>query len=61
MKHSKIESQFYGVNARHQNGKYENIIKDVTTGASTALLHADHIWSNAIHAYLWTTDILCQP
>ena len=33
---------FCGVNAHHQNGKAENRIKDVTTGARTALLHASH-------------------
>ena len=44
---------FCGVNAHHQNGKAENRIKDVTTGARTALLHAAHRWPKAIHASLW--------
>ena len=44
---------FCGVNAHHQNGKAENRIKDITTGARTALLHASHRWPKAIHASLW--------
>ena len=43
---------FCEVNAHHQNGKSENIIKDVTT-----LLHSDHCWPNAIHAFLWLSAI----
>ena len=57
----KMTLRFFGIDSCHQNGKSEKIIKDVTTGASTALFHAYHLWSNAIRAYLWTTDILCQP
>ena len=48
---------FYGINAHNQNGKDENIIKDVTTGARTDLLHSYHHWPNAIHASLWTSAI----
>ena len=48
---------FFGVNTHHKNGKAENRIKDVTTGARTALLHAYHLWPNATHASLWTADI----
>ena len=44
---------FCGVNFHHQNRNSKNIIKDVTTGARTALLQADHPWTNIIHAYLW--------
>ena len=44
---------FCGVNAHHQNGKAENRIRDVTQGARTALLHANHRWPKAIHASLW--------
>ena len=44
---------FCGVNAHHQNGKAENRIKDITTGARTALLHASHRWPRTIHASLW--------
>ena len=44
---------FCGVNAHHQNGKAENRIRDVTTGARTSLLHAAHRWPKAIHASLW--------
>jgi hypothetical protein len=43
---------FCGVNAHHQNGKAENIIKDVTTGGRTALLHAAHRWPAATDASL---------
>ena len=55
-----IEKQtlsFCGVKAHHQNGKSENIIKDLTTGARTDLLHADHLWPNAINASLWPANI----
>ena len=48
---------FYGINAHNQNGKDENIIKDVTTRARTDLLRSDHHWPNAIHASLWTSAI----
>ena len=48
---------FCGVNAHHQNGKAENRIKDVTTGARTALLHASHRWPKAIHASLWPSAL----
>ena len=34
---SKRTLSFCGVNDHHQNGKPENIVKDVTTGESTAL------------------------
>ena len=44
---------FCGVNAHHQNGRAESRIKDVTTGARTALLHAAHRWPKAINAALW--------
>ena len=44
---------FCGVNAHHQNGKAENRIRDITTGARTALLHASHRWPKTIHASLW--------
>ena len=37
---SKETLSFCGLNAHHQNGKEENRIKDVTTGARTQLLHA---------------------
>ena len=46
-----------GVNAHHQNRKPENIIKDVTTGAMTALLHAYHCWTNAIHSSLLPASV----
>jgi hypothetical protein len=39
--------------AHHQNGKAENRIRDVTTGARTSLLHAAHRWPKALNAYLW--------
>ena len=38
---------FCGVNAHYQNGKAERRIKEVTTGARTALLHAAHRWPKA--------------
>ena len=44
---------FCGVNAHHQNGRAENRIRDVTTNARTALLHAAHRWPKAIHPSLW--------
>ena len=44
---------FCGVNTHHQNGKAERRIKDVTTGARKALLHAAHRWPKAIHPSLW--------
>ena len=50
---SKRTLSFCGVNDHHQNGKPKNIVKDVTTGESTALLHSDHFWINEIHASLW--------
>jgi hypothetical protein len=48
---------FCGVNAHHQNGKAEVRIKDVTTGARTALLHAAHRWPKAIDASLWPSAL----
>jgi hypothetical protein len=48
---------FCGVNAHHQNGKAEARIKDVTTGARTALLHAAHRWPKAIDASLWPSAL----
>jgi len=48
---------FCGVNAHHQNGKAENRIKDITTGARTALLHAAHRWPKAVHASLWPASL----
>src|SRR5210317_1982714 len=44
---------FCGPNAHHQNGKAENRIKDVTTHARTALLHAAHRWPQAVNVHLW--------
>ena len=44
---------FCGPNAHHQNGKAENRIKDLTTHARTALLHAAHRWPEAVNAHLW--------
>ena len=43
---------FCGVNSHHQNWKAERLIKDVTTGAMTALLHSAHRWPKAIHPSL---------
>jgi hypothetical protein len=48
---------FCGVNAHHQNGKAENRIKDVTTGARTSLLHAAHSWPKVVNAALWSAAI----
>ena len=48
---------FCGVNAHHQNGRAEARIKDVTTGARTALLHAAHRWPKAINAALWPSAL----
>ena len=45
---------FCGVNAHHQNGKSDDIIKDVTTGVRKFILHASHCWRNVIYASLWT-------
>src|SRR5210317_575444 len=44
---------FCGPYAHHQNGKAENRIKDITTHARTALLHAAHRWPKAVNAHLW--------
>ena len=44
---------FCGPNVRHQNGKAENRIKDLTLHARTALLHAAHRWPEAINVHLW--------
>lgn len=44
---------FCGPNAHHQNGKAENRIKDITTNARTALLHAAHRWPEAVNSHLW--------
>lgn len=44
---------FCGPNAHHQNGKAENRIKDITTHARTALLHAAHRWPEAVNVHLW--------
>ena len=52
-KHATQQKQtfiFCGVDDHHHNEKHDNRIKDVTIGASTALLHAAHNWTNAIHA-----------
>ena len=54
---SKQTLSFCDINAHNQNGKDENIIKDVTTRARTDLLRSDHHWPNAIHASLWTSAI----
>ena len=48
---------FCGVNAHHQNGQAESRVKDVTTGARTALLHAAHRWPKAINAALWPSAL----
>ena len=48
---------FCGVNAHHQNGRAESRVKDVTTGARTALLHAAHRWPKAINAALWPSAL----
>jgi hypothetical protein len=48
---------FCGVNAHHQNGRAEARIKDITTNARTALLHAAHCWPKAIHASLWPSAL----
>jgi hypothetical protein len=48
---------FCGVNAHHQNGRAEARIKDITTNARTALLHAAHRWPKAIHASLWPSAL----
>jgi hypothetical protein len=48
---------FCGVNAHHQNGRAESRIKDVTTNARTALLHAAHRWPKAINAALWPAAV----
>lgn len=55
--HAKQGLTFCGVNAHHQNGKAESRIKDVTTNARTALLHAAHRWPKAIHPSLWPSSI----
>ena len=44
---------FCGVNAHHQNGKAEAMIKVLSTGARSSLLHAAHRWPKAINASLW--------
>ena len=44
---------FCGVNAHHQNSKAEQKIKDVTKGARTSLLHADHRWPKAVSLLMW--------
>ena len=44
---------FCGVNAYHQNVRAENRIKDLTTNARTALIHAAHRWPDAIDSALW--------
>ena len=44
---------FCGVNAHHQNGVAERMIKELSEGARTSLLHAMHRWPKAIHPALW--------
>ena len=44
---------FCGVNAHHQNGKAECVIRDCTDGTRTSLLHTSHRWPKAIDASLW--------
>ena len=44
---------FWGVNARHQNGKAKRRIGGINTGTRVSLLHASHHWSNTINASLW--------
>ena len=48
---------FCGPNAHHQNGKAESRIKDITTHAMTALLHAAHRWPEAVNAHLWPAAV----
>ena len=48
---------FCGVNAHHQNGVAERMIKELSEGARTSLLHAMHRWPKAIHTALWPAAI----
>ena len=50
---SKQTLSFCGVNAYHQNRKTEKIIKDITTGVRTQLLHAAHRWPAVNDESLW--------
>ena len=44
---------FCGFDAHHQNGKAENGVKDISICTKIMLLHASHVWPNAIHSSLW--------
>ena len=52
--HAKQTILFCGVNVHHQNSRAERRIRDVTEGATAALLHASHHWPKAIHSALWS-------
>jgi hypothetical protein len=42
-----------GVNAHHQNGKFEKRIRDLQEFGQTAMLHASTRWPDAINSFLW--------
>jgi hypothetical protein len=42
-----------GVNAHHQNGKVERRIRQLHDLARTSLLHAIHMWPQAVNTFLW--------
>lgn len=48
---------FCGLNAHHQNGKSENMIKDLTTNSRTSLIHAAHQWPDTIGNALWPATL----
>ena len=56
LKNVKQNFSFCGVNYHHQNGKADNIIKDVNIEARTTLLHAGHIFPRSIHNSLCTAS-----
>ena len=57
IKLSNQKLSFCGVNAHHHNGKAENCIKDIMSGARTTPLHAVHRWPQGINASLWPAAI----
>jgi hypothetical protein len=42
-----------GVNAHHQNGKFERQIRQLQDLARTSLRHAIHGWPQAVNTFLW--------
>jgi hypothetical protein len=41
------------VNAHHRNGRVEKRIYDIQDLSRTSILHAQHMWPDAINTFLW--------